>query len=42
MKEKIYKLATNDEKILSTNFLKFIQYFESEDESQIEKKNKKL
>ena len=42
MKEKIYKLATNDEKILNTIFLKFIQYFESEDESQIEKKNKKL
>ena len=42
MKENIAKLSTNDEEISSTNFLKFIQYFENEDESWIEEINKQL
>lgn len=42
MKENIAKLPTNDEEIFSTNFLKFVQYFESEDESWIEEINRKL
>jgi len=42
MKDNIAKLSTNDKEISSTNFLKFIQYFESEDESWIEEINKKL
>jgi len=42
MKQNISNLSTNDKEISSTNFLKFIQYFESEDESWIEEINKKL
>lgn len=42
MKDNIAKLSTNDKEISSTNFLKFIQYFESEDESWIEEINRKL
>jgi len=42
MKENIAKLPTNDEEISSTNFLKFVQYFENEDESWIEEINRKL
>lgn len=42
MKENIAKLPTNDEEISSTNFLKFVKCFESEDESWIEEINRKL
>ncbi len=42
MKENIAKLSTNDEEIASTNILKFIKYFESDDESWIDEINKKL
>ena len=42
VKENIAKLSTNDEEISSTNFLKFVQNFENEDESWIEEVNKKL
>lgn len=42
MKENIAKLPTNDEETSSTNFLKFVKCFESEDESWIEEINKKL
>ena len=42
VKENIAKLSTNDEEISSTNFLKFVQNFENEDESWIEEINKKL
>lgn len=42
MKENISRLPTNDEEISSTNFLKFVKCFESEDESWIEEINKKL
>lgn len=42
MKENIAKLSTNDEEISSTNFLKFVQRFESEDDGWIEEINKKL
>ncbi len=42
MKKNISRLPTNDEEISSTNFLKFIQYFESDDENWIEEINRKL
>lgn len=42
MKENISKLSTDDEKTSSTNFLKFIQYFENEDDSWIEDINSKF
>lgn len=42
MKENIKKLSTNDEDISSTNFLKFIENFESEDDSWIDEINSKL
>lgn len=42
MKENIARLSTNDEEISSTNFLKFVKCFESEDESWIEEINRKL
>jgi len=42
MKSNIANLSTNDEEISSTNFLKFVKYFESEDSSWIEDINNKL
>lgn len=42
MKENLKSLSTNDEEISSTNFLRFIEKFESEDESWIEEINNKL
>lgn len=42
MKENISKLPTNDEEISSTNFLKFLENFESEDDSWIDEINNKL
>lgn len=42
MKENIARLSNNDEEISSTNFLKFVKCFESEDESWIEEINRKL
>lgn len=42
MKENIKKLPTNDEDISSTNFLKFIENFESENDSWIDEINRKL
>lgn len=42
MKKNIAKLSTNDWKISSTNFLKFVKCFESEDDSWIEEINHKL
>lgn len=42
MKDNIAKLSTNDEEISSTNFLKFVQRFENEDDGWIEEINKKL
>lgn len=42
MKENLKSLSTNDEEISSTNFLRFIVKFESEDESWIEEINNKL
>lgn len=42
MKENVKKLSTNDEETSSTNILKFIEMFESDDESWIDKINNKL
>lgn len=42
MKENVKKLSTNDEDISSTNILKFIEMFESDDDSWIDEINKKL
>lgn len=42
MKENIAMLSANDEDISSTNFLKFVKCFESENESWIEEINRKL
>jgi len=42
MKENVKKLSTNDEETSSTNILKFIERFESDDESWIDKINNKL
>lgn len=42
MKENVKKLSTNDEETSSTNILKFIGRFESDDESWIDKINEKL
>ena len=42
MKENIKKLSTNDLDTSSTNFLKFIERFENEDDGWIDEINKKL
>lgn len=42
MKENVAKLSTNDEDISSTNILKFIERFESEDDTWIDELNSKL
>lgn len=42
MKENVAKLSTDDNVISSTNILKFIENFESDDESWIDEINKKL
>ena len=42
MKENIKKLSTNDEDVSSTNFLKFIENFENNDDSWIDEINNKL
>lgn len=42
MKENVAKLSTNDNVISSTNILKFIEKFESDDESWIDEINKRL
>lgn len=42
MKENVSKLSTNDEEVSSTNILKFLEMFESEDDSWIEEINEKL
>lgn len=42
MKENIKELSTNDEDTSSTNFLKFIENFESDDDGWIETINSKL
>lgn len=42
MKNNISKLSDNDEELSSTNFLKFVNYFENDDDSWIDKINKKL
>lgn len=42
MKENVAKLSTDDNVTSSTNILKFIEKFESDDESWIEEINKKL
>ena len=42
MKENVKKLSTNDEEISSTNILKFIEKFESDDDSWIDEINTKL
>ena len=42
MKENIKKLSTNDEDLSSTNFLKFIENFENDDDRWIDKINSKL
>ena len=42
MKENVAKLSTDDNITSSTNILKFIKNFESDDESWIEEINKKL
>lgn len=42
MKENIKKLSTNDEDISSTNFLKFIENFENDDDRWIDEINSKL
>lgn len=42
MKENVSKLSTNDKDLSSTNILKFIKNFESDDDKWIEKLNDKL
>lgn len=42
MKKNIEELSTNDIEVPSTNFLKFIQYFENDDDSWIDEINNKL
>ena len=42
MKNNISKLSNNDKDLSSTNFLKFINNFESDDDSWIDKINAKL
>ena len=42
MKENVKKLSTNDKDLSSTNILKFIEKFESDDDSWINKINEKL
>ena len=42
MKENVGKLSTDDNVISSTNILKFIENFESDDESWIDEINSKL
>lgn len=42
MKENVKKLSTNDEELSSTNILKFIEKFESDDDSWINEINEKL
>lgn len=42
MKENVKKLSTDDEKTLSTNILKFIEHFESDDDNWINEINNKL
>lgn len=42
MKENVTKLSTDDNVTSSTNILKFIENFESDDESWIDEINKKL
>lgn len=42
MKQNVKKLSTNDEDISSTNILKFIEKFESDDDSWIDEINEKL
>lgn len=42
MKENVAKLSTNDEDVSSTNILKFVERFESEDDTWIDELNNKL
>lgn len=42
MKENVAKLSTNDNMTSSTNILKFIEKFESDDESWIDEINNRL
>ncbi len=42
MKKNVKKLSTNDKEISSTNILKFIEKFESDDDSWIDEINEKL
>ena len=42
MKENVGKLSTDNNVISSTNILKFIENFESDDESWIEEINRRL
>ena len=42
MKENVKNLSTNDEELSSTNILKFIEKFESDDDSWIDEINEKL
>ena len=42
MKENVSKLSANDEEISSTNILKFIENFESDDDKWIDELNNKL
>ena len=42
MKENVKKLSTNDEELSSTNILKFIEKFESDDDSWIDEINDRL
>ena len=42
MKENVKNLSTNDEELSSTNILKFIERFESDDDSWIDEINEKL
>ena len=42
MKKNVAKLSANDEDISSTNILKFIEKFESDDDSWIDEINERL
>ena len=42
MKENVAKLTTNDQEISSTNILKFVERFESEDDTWIDELNNRL
>ncbi len=42
MKENVAKLSTNDEDISSTSMLKFVERFESDDDSWIDERNNRL